>query len=63
MRFPKNLAEDPDEKAHSIIVHDLLNPNGYLVILLSVKVVKSYFQSRNPSEYEDETIHHINITR
>ena len=42
----------------------MLNPNEPLVIPLSLKGVMSYLLSRNPksSEYEDESISHIDIT-
>ena len=58
------LAEEPDKKNHSIIFDDPLNPNETLVTPLSLKGVTSYFPSRNPraSEYEDESIHHIDMT-
>ena len=56
--------EDPDEKAHAIIVDDPLNPNYPLIIPLVLKGVTMYLPSRNPkaSEYEDESIPHIDMT-
>ena len=62
--LPKFLEEDPDEKTHIIIVDDLLNPNEPLVILLKLKGITSYYPSREPkeSEYEDESIPHIDMT-
>ena len=61
--LPKFLAEDIDEKTHSIIVNDPLNSNKHLIIPLVLKGVTSYFLSRNPrsSEYEDESIPHIDM--
>ena len=49
----KLLAEDTDDKTHSIIVDDLLNPNEPLVIMLALMGVSSYLPSSNPriSEY------------
>ena len=62
--LPKYLAENPDKKTHAIIFSDLLNPNQPLTIPLLLKGVRSYFPSRKPraSEYEYESISHINIT-
>ena len=62
--LPKFLAEDQDEKTHSIIVDDPLNPTEPLVISLSLKGITSYLLSRKPrvSEYEDESIPHIDMT-
>ena len=58
------LVEDPDEKTHTIIANDPLNPNEPLVILLALKEVTNYLPSRNPraSEYEYESIPHIDTT-
>ena len=62
--LPKFLAEDPDEKTHEIIVNDPQNPNEPLIIPLVLKGITSYFLSRKPkaSEYEDESIPHIDMT-
>ena len=62
--LPKFLAENPDDKSHAIIVDDSLNPNELLIITLVLKGVNSYFLSSNPraSEYEDESIPHIDMT-
>ena len=62
--LPKYLAENPDKKTHAIIFSDLLNPNQPLTIPLLLKGVRSYFPSRKPraSEYEDESIPHIDMT-
>ena len=62
--LPRLLAEYPDENTHAIIVDDPLNPNEPLIILLALKGVTIYFPSRNPkaSEYEDESITHIDMT-
>ena len=62
--LPKFLVEDIDEKTHSIIVDDPLNPNAPLVIPLVLKRVTSYLPSRKPrsSEYEDFSIININMT-
>ena len=59
----KFLAEDPDEKTHTIIVGTPLNPNEPLVIPLALKGDTSYLSSRKPreSEYEDELIPHIDM--
>ena len=53
--IPKFLGEYLDDKTHTIIVNDMLNPNEPLIILLALKGVTSYFPSRKPksSEYED----------
>ena len=61
--LPKFLAEDPDDNTHAIIVSDPLNPNQPLIITLVLKGVTRYLLSRKPrvSEYEDESIPHINI--
>ena len=45
---PKFLAKDIDEKTHSIIFDDPLNPNEPLIIPLVLKLVISYFLSRTP---------------
>ena len=57
-------SEDPDEKAHEITVDDPLNPNYPLIIPLVLRGVTMYLSSRNPkaSEYEDESIPHIDMT-
>ena len=62
--LPKFLAEEPDENTQPIIVDDPLNHNEPLVTPLALKVVTSYLPSRKPrvSEYEDESIPHIDIT-
>ena len=62
--LPKFLAEDPEEKTHSIIVDDPLHPNETLITPLVLKGITSYFPSRKPraSEYEDESIPHIDMT-
>ena len=61
--LPKLLAEDPDEKTHSIIVNDPLNTNEPLFIPLTLKRSRVISLSRNPrvSEYEDESIPHIGM--
>ena len=62
--LPMFLAEDPDDKTHEIRVDDLLKPNEPLVIPLELNGVMSYLLSRNPnaSEYEYESITHIDMT-
>ena len=62
--LPKFLAEESYEKTHLIIFDDPLNMNEPLVFPLQLKGVTSYFPYRNPraSEYEDESIHHIDMT-
>ena len=62
--IPKLLEEDPDDKTHAIIVDDPLNLNETLIIPLSLKGVTIYFTSRKPkaSEYEDESIPHVDMT-
>ena len=62
--LPKFLVEDPDDNTHAIIVNDPMNPNEALIIPLVLKGFTSYFSSRKPiaSEYEDESILHIDIT-
>ena len=61
--LPKFLAEDPDYNTHAIIVYDPLNTNQPLIIQLVFKGVNSYLPSRKPrsSEYEDESIPHIDM--
>ena len=56
--------EDIDEKTHTIIVDDPLNPNAPLVIPLVLKRVTSYLPSRKPraSEYENFSIINIDMT-
>ena len=63
--IPKFLSEDPDEKTHTTIVDEPLNPNKPLIILIVLKGFTSYFPSRKPraSEYEDDSIPHIEMTR
>ena len=58
------LEEDPDEKTHTIIVDDPLNPNDPLIIPLALKDVTIYFPSGKPraSEYEGGYIPHIDMT-
>ena len=58
------LAEEPDEKNHSIIFDDPMNPNETLVTPLSLKGVTSYFPSRKPrvGKYGYETIPHTDMT-
>ena len=60
----KFLEEDMDEKTHAIIFNDPLNLNEPLIIPFLLKGVTSCFPSRNPksSEYEDESIPHIDMT-
>ena len=62
--IPKFLGEYLDDKTHTIIVNDMLNPNEPLIIPLSLKGVPNYFLSRKPKaiEYEDESIPHIDMT-
>ena len=62
--LPMFLPEDPYEKTHAIIVDDPLNPNKPLVVPLAFKGVTSYFRSSKTraSEYEDESIPHIDMT-
>ena len=52
--LPKFLEDGIDEKTHTIIVDDPLNPNETLIILLVLKGVTSYFLSRKSiaSEYK-----------
>ena len=61
--IPNVLAEDIDEKKYEITVNDLLIPNEPLVILLVLKGLTGYLTPRKPrsSEYEDESIPHIDI--
>ena len=47
--LPNFLAEDPDEKTHSIMVDDPLNPNEPLVTPLALRGFTSYLSSRKPS--------------
>ena len=60
----KILVVDPNEKTHAIIFDDPLNPNEPLIIMLLLNGVGGYFLSRKPraSEYEDDSIPHIDMT-
>ena len=62
---PKCLTEDSYEKTHAIIVNAPLNPNNPPIIPLMLKGVTSYSPYRRPraSDYEDESMPHIDITR
>ena len=62
--LPRFLSEDTNEKTHAIIADDPLNPNEPLIIPLVLKVFTSYLPCRNPraSDYEDESIPHIDMT-
>ena len=62
--LPKFSAEYMYEKTHAIIADDPLNPNEPLIIPFALKGFASYFLSRKPkvSEYEDESIPHIDMT-
>ena len=62
--IPKVLVDDLYGKKHTIIVSDSLNPNHPMIIPLVLKGLKRYFTSRKPraSEYEDDSIPHINMT-
>ena len=61
---PKVLAEDIGNKIHATIFNDPLNPKKTLLIILVLKGGPSYLLSRKTisSEYEDNSIPHIDIT-
>ena len=61
--LPKFLAEDIDENTHAIIFNDLLNPNKPPIIPLLLNRITSYLPYREPreSEYDDESIPHIDM--
>ena len=46
--LPKLLAEDPDKKAHSIIVDDTLNLNELLLIPLALKGSPAMYRLGTP---------------